>query len=89
MVLTAVNVVSCYWSIYKYARYFAKRHPKVVEDDKVIEVVLNLDERAGAGRMGSVSVHSDSRDSRDRRLTIVAVVTRGSTTLGRSVCNNV
>ncbi|KYK58125.1 glycosyl transferase [Drechmeria coniospora] len=42
--LTVVNVLSCYWSIYKYARYFAKRHPKVVEDENVVEVVLHLDE---------------------------------------------
>ncbi|PVH68236.1 glycosyltransferase family 2 protein [Cadophora sp. DSE1049] len=85
LVLTAVNVASCYWSIYKYGRYFAKRHPKVVEDEKVIEVVLNLDKRGGVGRMGSLSVHSDSKD---RRLTIVAAVTRGSKTLRGSVYNN-
>ncbi|KUJ17423.1 uncharacterized protein LY89DRAFT_707002 [Mollisia scopiformis] len=42
-VLTVVNVASCYWSIFMCARYFAKRHPKVVEDSKVVEVVLNLD----------------------------------------------
>jgi hypothetical protein len=35
-VLTVVNVVSCYWSIFKYARYFAMRHPKVVEDERLL-----------------------------------------------------
>lgn len=25
IVLTGINICSCYWSIYKYARYFAKR----------------------------------------------------------------
>ncbi|ROW07563.1 hypothetical protein VPNG_06785 [Cytospora leucostoma] len=44
IVLTAVNVASCYWSLYKYARYFAKRHPKVIEDEKAVEVVLMLEE---------------------------------------------
>lgn len=56
LVLTAVNVASCYWSLYKYARYFAKRHPKVIEDEKAVEVVLRMEEttpvrarEAGAG----------------------------------------
>lgn len=44
LVLTLVNVASCYWSLYKYARYFAKRHPKVIEDEKAVEVVLRLEE---------------------------------------------
>lgn len=44
LVLTVVNVASCYWSLYKYARYFAKRHPKVIEDEKAVEVVLRLEE---------------------------------------------
>lgn len=41
--LTFINVVSCYWSLYKYARYFAKRHPKVIEDRQAVEVVLSLE----------------------------------------------
>ncbi|KAJ6007643.1 hypothetical protein N7540_011619 [Penicillium herquei] len=41
--LTVVNVVSCYWSLYKYARYFAKRHPKVIEDEQAIGVILSLE----------------------------------------------
>lgn len=44
LVLTLVNVASCYWSLYKYARYFAKRHPKVIEDEKAVGVVLRLEE---------------------------------------------
>lgn len=47
LILTVINVVSCYWSIYKYASYFAQRHPKVIEDEKVIEVALRIEvERA-------------------------------------------
>ncbi|OJJ45120.1 hypothetical protein ASPZODRAFT_134543 [Penicilliopsis zonata CBS 506.65] len=43
LMLTLINVASCYWSLYRYARYFARRHPKVVEDVKAIEVVLRLE----------------------------------------------
>jgi hypothetical protein len=31
-------------SLWKYARYFAKRHPKVIEDEKAVEVVIRLEE---------------------------------------------
>jgi hypothetical protein len=41
--LTVVNVFSCYWSLYKYARYFAQRHPKVIEDRDAVEVLLSLE----------------------------------------------
>ncbi|KAJ5827809.1 hypothetical protein N7447_004572 [Penicillium robsamsonii] len=41
--LTFINVVSCYWSLYKYARYFAQRHPKVIEDRDAVEVLLSLE----------------------------------------------
>jgi hypothetical protein len=46
IVLTVVNVASCYWSLFKYARYFAKRHPKVIEDEKAVEVIVRLEENA-------------------------------------------
>ena len=45
LILTAINVASCYWSIYKYATYFAKRHPKIIEDEKAIEIVLRIEEK--------------------------------------------
>jgi hypothetical protein len=35
-------------SLWKYARYFAKRHPKVVEDEKAIEVIIRLEEEEEA-----------------------------------------
>ncbi|CAG8128089.1 unnamed protein product [Penicillium salamii] len=41
--LTVINVFSCYWSLYKYARYFAQRHPKVIEDTGAVEVLLSLE----------------------------------------------
>jgi hypothetical protein len=56
--LTFINVASCYWSLWKYARYFAKRHPKVVEDAKAVEVVVRLEEegnrKGGLGRRMTV-----------------------------------
>jgi hypothetical protein len=39
-----MNIASCYWSIYKYARYFARRHPKLNEDHKAVGMVLRLEE---------------------------------------------
>ncbi|KAJ9665313.1 hypothetical protein H2201_004605 [Coniosporium apollinis] len=50
MVLTFVNILSCYWSIFKYAQYFAVRHPKVIEDERAVEVVLKLDDAADEAR---------------------------------------
>ncbi|KAJ6140722.1 hypothetical protein N7497_011615 [Penicillium chrysogenum] len=44
--LTVVNVFSCYWSLYKYARYFAQRHPKVIEDRDAVEVILSLEKES-------------------------------------------
>ncbi|KAF2449897.1 glycosyltransferase family 2 protein [Karstenula rhodostoma CBS 690.94] len=54
MVLTLVNVASCYWSLYKYARYFARRHPRVIEDEKAVEVVVRLEESAYAAEAGGL-----------------------------------
>lgn len=45
--LTLVSVASCYWSIWQYAEYFAKRHPKIVEDERAVGVVLKLEESKG------------------------------------------
>ncbi|KAI4726932.1 hypothetical protein E4T49_05382 [Aureobasidium sp. EXF-10728] len=44
LVLTFVNVASCYYAMYKYATYFANRHPKIIEDAKAVNVVLQLEE---------------------------------------------
>ncbi|KAK4546439.1 hypothetical protein LTR36_002116 [Oleoguttula mirabilis] len=67
IVLTGINICSCYWSLYKYARYFAKRHPKVIEDEKAVEVVLRLEEDKSQGAQ-------EKRQS--RRMTITAVGAR-------------
>ncbi|KAH0343723.1 glycosyl transferase, partial [Aureobasidium melanogenum] len=61
VVLTLVNVGSCYWSLYKYAQYFARRHPKIVEDEKAVDVVLRMEEQ------------HDTLADQGRRMTITAV----------------
>ncbi|KAI4721142.1 hypothetical protein E4T48_02628 [Aureobasidium sp. EXF-10727] len=61
VVLTLVNVGSCYWSLYKYAKYFARRHPKIVEDEKAVDVVLRMEEQ------------HDTLANEGRRMTITAV----------------
>jgi hypothetical protein len=65
IVLTFINVASCYWSLWKYARYFAKRHPKIIEDEKAVEVVVRLeeDEAAGLGRRMTVRTVRSNRES--------------------------
>lgn len=65
IILTAINVASCYWSLYKYAKYFAKRHPKIVEDEKAVEVVLRLEETPAS--------HLQPSESRGRRMTVTAI----------------
>ncbi|KAL8835568.1 MAG: hypothetical protein Q9176_006845 [Flavoplaca citrina] len=44
-ILGFVNIASCYYAIWTYATYFAKRHPKIVEDDRAVEIVLNLEQK--------------------------------------------
>ncbi|KAJ5951473.1 uncharacterized protein N7479_009886 [Penicillium vulpinum] len=54
--LTFINVVSCYWSLYKYARYFAQRHPKVIEDRDAVEVILSLEKDSNSRRTSAEDV---------------------------------
>ncbi|KAI4843774.1 hypothetical protein E4T44_06565 [Aureobasidium sp. EXF-8845] len=70
IVLTFINVGSCYYSLYKYARYFAHRHPKIVEDEKAVDVVLRMEEQ------------QDTLADQGRRMTITAIgaQTQGSVT---------
>jgi hypothetical protein len=70
VIFTFVNVASCYWSIYKYARYFAQRYPKIVEDEKAVEVVLMMEE---ADRVDSIP---HSFGSQGRRFTVTAIAAR-------------
>ncbi|KAL8642740.1 MAG: hypothetical protein Q9226_008474, partial [Calogaya cf. arnoldii] len=79
IVLTFVNIASCYYSIYKYAKYFAKRHPKVIEDEKAVAVVLRLEEEAYTTSEKAMIVAShpdiDSASQIGRRFTVTAVGT--------------
>lgn len=61
IVLTFINVGSCYYSLYKYATYFAHRHPKIVEDEKAVDVVLRMEEQ------------QDTLADQGRRMTITAI----------------
>lgn len=61
-ILTMVNVASCYWAIYKYATYFANRHPKIIEDDKAVNVVLQLEE-----------AEIDKANNQGRRMTVTGI----------------
>lgn len=61
MVLTLINVGSCYWSLYKYATYFAKRHPKIIEDERAVNVVMRMEES------------SNSTEKEGRRMTVTAI----------------
>jgi hypothetical protein len=99
ILLTVINVASCYYSLYKYARYFAKRyiqhqtqrgiyiyvpfeadnphtrHPKIIEDEKAIEVVLRLEETTHA---------TPGTDNNGRRFTVTAIGSRLSVDRRRS-----
>ncbi|KAK1810232.1 hypothetical protein LTR12_015415 [Friedmanniomyces endolithicus] len=71
--LTCINIVSCYWALYKYARYFAKKHPKIVDDERAVEVVFRLEEE-------EPSTQPSRMPSLGRRMTVTAVGTRMSVT---------
>ncbi|KAL9594820.1 MAG: hypothetical protein Q9219_006811 [cf. Caloplaca sp. 3 TL-2023] len=78
IVLTFVNIASCYYSIYTYAKYFAKRHPKVIEDEKAVAVVLRLEEESysKAERDAALAGRTSfDRASIPRRFTVTAVGT--------------
>ncbi|KAJ9091303.1 hypothetical protein QFC21_007258 [Naganishia friedmannii] len=64
MVLLGVNIASCYWSIWKYATYFAKRHPMIIEDEKAIDVVLRLEEQ---------KTEPSEAGPKGRRMTVAAI----------------
>ncbi|CAJ2502035.1 Uu.00g048880.m01.CDS01 [Anthostomella pinea] len=77
LILTLVNVGSCYWSLYKYAQYFAKRHPKVIEDEKAVEVVMRLEEEVQVPGMGEKhgAGHDDDEEG-GRRMFVTALSSR-------------
>lgn len=78
VVLTLVNVVSCYWSPYKYAKYFARRHPGAIEDEKAVEMVPRIEEPM-VNNDGDEEAQGKliARGDGGRRLTVTAVGTRG------------
>ena len=85
IILTFVNIASCYYSIYKYAKYFAKRHPKIIEDEKAVAVVLRLEEESHSGAAKDASIDGRARVDNTphpaRRFTITAVGTNLSSVI--------
>ncbi|KAK4982048.1 hypothetical protein LTR50_007847 [Elasticomyces elasticus] len=74
IVLTGINVASCYWALYKYARYFAQRHPKIIEDASAVEVVLRLEEHD----QEQTSQQHNMKEGGGRRMTVTAIGVRAS-----------
>ncbi|GCB23393.1 hypothetical protein AAWM_06278 [Aspergillus awamori] len=70
IMIAIINVGSNYWSLYKYARYFAKRRPKLTEDHKAVGLVLKLEESAQNRGPGSTGL--------GRNLTVRSVGVRRS-----------
>ncbi|OJD32598.1 glycosyl group 2 family protein [Diplodia corticola] len=70
-VLTFLNVVSCYWAIFKYARYFARRHLKIVEDEAAVEVVLRLAETQL--EPSTEKATTATSEGQERRMTVAAI----------------
>ncbi|KAK5011072.1 hypothetical protein LTR28_005932 [Elasticomyces elasticus] len=79
VVLTGINVTSCYWALFKYARYFARRHPKVIEDAKAVEVVLRLEEHD----QEQPSQQHNTEEGGGRRMTVTAIGVRASISSNR------
>ena len=75
IILTFVNIASCYYSIYKYAKYFAKRHAKVVEDENAVAIVLKLEENETKSTAGSDEDEHGTAEKRPRHFSITAVGT--------------
>ncbi|KAK7418148.1 hypothetical protein QQX98_004123 [Neonectria punicea] len=76
VILTAVNVASCYWAIFKYGRYFANRHPKVIEDENAVEIVLRLEETTE--KETAAPGDTIRAPSQGRRMTVTSVITKMS-----------
>lgn len=82
LALTLVNVGSCYWSIWQYAKYFSRRHARIIEDDKAVGVVLRVEEeQSGVDQQSplerlssSSSVSEQAPRMGGRRMTVTAVI---------------
>ncbi|PYI04384.1 glycosyl transferase [Aspergillus sclerotiicarbonarius CBS 121057] len=56
IIIAFINVGSNYWSLYKYAKYFAQRRPKLTEDHQAVGLVLKLEESAQSQAAGSTGL---------------------------------
>ena len=85
-ILTFVNIASCYYSIYRYAKYFGKRHAKIVEDEHAVAIVLKLEEQAQRLSRGEDDMAYTG--DRPRHYNITAVGTTLDSTLGVAQSND-
>jgi hypothetical protein len=72
--------------LYKYARYFAKRHPKVIEDEKAIEVIIRLEEDSASTKQGlgrgmtirAVTSNQQGDASDEEAVSPMAIISQGT-----------
>ncbi|KAL2787930.1 nucleotide-diphospho-sugar transferase [Aspergillus keveii] len=50
LALNLINVVGCFWCMFRYARYFAQQRLKLTEDHRVVGMVLKLEEQMKGAR---------------------------------------
>ena len=69
--ISFINVLSCYWALFKYGRYFAQRHPKLTEDHKAVGLVLTLERaiRRSQGAVRDTVTRAYSQRNRNRSST--------------------
>ena len=82
-VQTFVNIAFCYYSIYKYAKYFAMRQLKVIEDEVAVGIVLKLEKEAesrqeSSGKARCPKSNKEGSNPRGRRITVTAMGTPGT-----------
>lgn len=73
IMLTGIDVVSCYCAIFKHARCFANRQPKVIEDENTVEIVLRLEDATDQKMLQTPGLPFQGR-----KMSVTTVITRMS-----------
>ncbi|KAH7009873.1 glycosyl transferase [Ilyonectria destructans] len=73
IMLTAIDVLSCYCAIFKHARCFANRQPKVIEDENTVEIVLRLEDATDQSNLQTPGLPFQGR-----KMSVTTVITRMS-----------
>lgn len=58
--LTMINVLSCWWSVWMYASYFARRHPRIIDDANAVGVVLKIEEEEEENEAGHLAYNPNT-----------------------------